>query len=198
MKHFLITYAFYTFYTIINKAWRVKVFSISGHHKCVSSFCFIWIPMLCVYGHYIFANSFSGEIVFRRQNLTSTDVIFWRLKWYNLFSIYLLWVCTTLLQSYMLLNGDLALAARVHLRFTEIWVWIIMLESFLFLNGSLVSWRYPPPPSSPLYPAVLLCVRSTQMAPQGHNMSRRGRRIEQSGAFIIVRIITLSGTKSQE
>ena len=45
-----------------------------------SSFCFIWIPMLWMYGHCQFFNSFSGEIVFRRQILTFTDVRIWRLK----------------------------------------------------------------------------------------------------------------------
>ena len=46
----------------------------------VSFFCFIWIPMLWVHGHYKLLNSFSVGIYFRRQNLTSTDVRFWRLK----------------------------------------------------------------------------------------------------------------------
>ena len=46
----------------------------------VSSFWFIWIPMLWVYGHHNFFNSSSAGIDFRRQNLTSTDVRFWRLK----------------------------------------------------------------------------------------------------------------------
>ena len=45
-----------------------------------SSFWFIWIPMLWVYGHYKYFNSFSAGIVFIRQNLTSVDVIFWRIK----------------------------------------------------------------------------------------------------------------------
>ena len=39
----------------------------------VSSFRFIWIPMLWVYDNYTKAHSYSAEI-FRRQNLTSTDV----------------------------------------------------------------------------------------------------------------------------
>ena len=42
----------------------------------VSSFRFIWIPILWVYGQYNFFNSFSAEIVFKRQNLTSVDVRF--------------------------------------------------------------------------------------------------------------------------
>ena len=46
----------------------------------VSSFCFTWIPMLWVYGHYIYFYSYSAGINFRRQNLTTTDVRFWRLK----------------------------------------------------------------------------------------------------------------------
>ena len=46
----------------------------------VSSFRFIWLPMLWVYGHYTYIYSSSAGIDFRRQNLTSTDVRFWRLK----------------------------------------------------------------------------------------------------------------------
>ena len=46
----------------------------------VSVFRFIWIPMLWVYGHYKYLNSYSVGIDFRRQNLTSVDVRFWRLK----------------------------------------------------------------------------------------------------------------------
>ena len=46
----------------------------------VSSFWFIWIPMLCAYGHYKNFYSYSAGIDFRRQNLTSTDVRFWWLK----------------------------------------------------------------------------------------------------------------------
>ena len=46
----------------------------------VSSFWFIWIPMLWVYDHYNYFKSYSAENDFRRQNLTSTDVRFWRLK----------------------------------------------------------------------------------------------------------------------
>ena len=41
-----------------------------------SSFCFVWIP-LWVYYRYTFCNSFSAGIVFRRKNLTSTDVKCW-------------------------------------------------------------------------------------------------------------------------
>ena len=45
----------------------------------VGSSCFILIPMLCVYGlkKYFY---FSTGTVFIRQNLTSTDVRFWRIK----------------------------------------------------------------------------------------------------------------------
>ena len=46
----------------------------------VISFWFIWIPMLWVYGHYKYVYSYSTGIDFSRQNLTSTDVRFWRLK----------------------------------------------------------------------------------------------------------------------
>ena len=46
----------------------------------VSTFWFIWIPMLWVYDQYKYFNSFSAGINFRRPNLTSIDVRFWRLK----------------------------------------------------------------------------------------------------------------------
>ena len=46
----------------------------------VSYFRLIWIPMLWVYGHYKYSNSFSVTIVFIRQHLTSTDVRCWRIK----------------------------------------------------------------------------------------------------------------------
>ena len=46
----------------------------------VSFFWFIWIPMLWIYGHYKYYNSFSVGTVFIRQNLTSTDVRLWRIK----------------------------------------------------------------------------------------------------------------------
>ena len=36
--------------------------------------------MLWVYGHYKYFYSYSAGIDFSRQNLTSTDVRFWRLK----------------------------------------------------------------------------------------------------------------------
>ena len=41
-------------------------------------FCFIWIPMLWVYGHYIYFNCHSAGIDFSRQ--TSTDVRFCHLS----------------------------------------------------------------------------------------------------------------------
>ena len=40
---------------------------------------FIWLPLLWVYVHYKYFNSLI-LIVFIRQNLTSTDVRFWRIK----------------------------------------------------------------------------------------------------------------------
>ena len=46
----------------------------------VSSFRVIWIPMLWVYCQYKDFNSFGARTVFIRQNLTSTDVKFWRIK----------------------------------------------------------------------------------------------------------------------
>ena len=46
----------------------------------VSSFRFIWIPMLWVYDHWKYFDFFSAGIVFIRQNLTSIDVRFWRIK----------------------------------------------------------------------------------------------------------------------
>ena len=53
----------------------------------VCSFWFIWIPMLWVYGQQKYFHSYSAGIDFSRQNLTSTDVRFWRLE-----SIPALWV----------------------------------------------------------------------------------------------------------
>ena len=43
-------------------------------------FWFIWIPMLWVYDRNTYFTSFSAGIVFIRQNLTSTDGRFWRIK----------------------------------------------------------------------------------------------------------------------
>ena len=45
-----------------------------------SSFWFIWIPMSWVYGRQKYVHAFSTGTVFIRQNLTSTDVKFWRIK----------------------------------------------------------------------------------------------------------------------
>ena len=48
-----------------------------NHHKwlilIVGSFHFILIPMLWVYDHYKYFNSFSAEIVFIRQNMMYKD-----------------------------------------------------------------------------------------------------------------------------
>ena len=46
----------------------------------VCSFRFIWIHMSSDYGHYNFGIFFSVSTVIRRQNLTSINVRFWRLK----------------------------------------------------------------------------------------------------------------------
>ena len=46
----------------------------------VSFFRFIWIPVVWIYDHYKLFYSFSAVIYFRRQNLTSIDVRFWRFK----------------------------------------------------------------------------------------------------------------------
>ena len=46
----------------------------------VSSFRFIWIPMLWVYRQYKYFYFYCVRIDFSRQHLTSTDVRFWRLK----------------------------------------------------------------------------------------------------------------------
>ena len=59
------------------------VFLIWNHHAknvLVSSSRFIWTPMLWVYDYYRYFISFSVVIVFIRQNLTSKDVRFWRIK----------------------------------------------------------------------------------------------------------------------
>ena len=46
----------------------------------VSPFSLVLIPMLWVYSHYKYFNSFSAGTVFIRQNLTSTGVRFRRIK----------------------------------------------------------------------------------------------------------------------
>ena len=60
---------------------QICFFSVWNHNKCLSysSFRFSWIPMLWVYGHYMFY-SFSSGIDLGGHNLTSIDVRFWRLK----------------------------------------------------------------------------------------------------------------------
>ena len=64
------------------KPWRLKgIFQFEiTINVLFSSSRFIWISTLWVYGHYNLFNSFSIGTVFRRQNLTSIDVRFWRLK----------------------------------------------------------------------------------------------------------------------
>ena len=64
---------FFQFEVIISNIYREV-------NVLVSSFCFIWIPMLWFYGHNIYFNSFSAGIDFIRQNLMSTAVRFWRIK----------------------------------------------------------------------------------------------------------------------
>ena len=46
----------------------------------VNSLRFFRMPMLWVCGHYNIFNAFRAGIVFRRQNLPSIDVRFWRVK----------------------------------------------------------------------------------------------------------------------
>ena len=65
----------------VHKSWRQKCFFFQFEiviNVLVSSFRFICIPMLWVCGHYKYFTSFSAGIDFRRQNLTSVDVRFWR------------------------------------------------------------------------------------------------------------------------
>ena len=64
------------------KSWRPKGFFQFEIILIVlvCSLWFIWIPMLWVYGHYKYVNSFSAGIVFIGQNLTSTGVRFWHIK----------------------------------------------------------------------------------------------------------------------
>ena len=68
----------------LHKLGKQKVF-FRNHHAInflVSSFRLIWIPMLWIDGRYnnYCVNSLSAGTVFRRQNLTFTDVRFWRLN----------------------------------------------------------------------------------------------------------------------
>ena len=63
------------------KPWRLKCVQFEIiRFVLVSSFRIIWIPMLWVYNHYTYFNSFGAGTVFIRQNLTSTNVRFWRIK----------------------------------------------------------------------------------------------------------------------
>ena len=61
----------------LHKLWRPNCFFNLRSSYLISvldsSSRFIWIPMLCVYGHYLFYFFIAGT-VFRRQNLTSNDV----------------------------------------------------------------------------------------------------------------------------
>ena len=70
---------------ILYKRWSPKVVFIQFEviiNVLVSSFQFIWIPMLWVYVHYKYLNYFSAGIVFIhvRQNLTYKDVRFSRIE----------------------------------------------------------------------------------------------------------------------
>ena len=60
--------------------WRSEAELTPLINVLVNSFRFIWIPMLRVYDHYKYFNSFSARIVFIRQNLTSKDARFWRIN----------------------------------------------------------------------------------------------------------------------
>ena len=65
------------------KRWRQNIIFFQIEiikNVFVRSFCFIWIPMVRVYGHYEYFNYFSAGTVFIRQNLTSVDVRFWRIN----------------------------------------------------------------------------------------------------------------------
>ena len=67
---------------LLYKSWRPKgVFQFEIIINVLFSFFwFIWIPMWWVYNQYKFVYSHSAGIDFKRQNLTSIDVRFWRLK----------------------------------------------------------------------------------------------------------------------
>ena len=58
----------------MNTKWFNQFESIMN--VSVTSFWSIWIPILWVYDHYKYFTSWSAWIVFRRHNLTSTDVSF--------------------------------------------------------------------------------------------------------------------------
>ena len=63
---------------LLCKRWRPKAFFQFEIilNVLVSCFRLISIPMLWVYGHYIYYYSYSAVVYFRRQNLTSTDLRF--------------------------------------------------------------------------------------------------------------------------
>ena len=66
---------------ILLKPWEERFFQLKTiSNVLVSSFQFIWILMSWVYYHSKYFSFFSAGIVFIRQNLTSTDVRFWRIK----------------------------------------------------------------------------------------------------------------------
>ena len=82
-KHLKNTLNPYNTELFLFKPWRLKgfFFNFKSSQMCwlvISGF--IWIPMLWVYDHYKYFNSFSAGIVFTRLNLTSVDVRFWPLK----------------------------------------------------------------------------------------------------------------------
>ena len=57
------------------KQWRPNIFFKFEVilNVLVNSYRIIWIPMLCVYQHYTYLNSFSAGTDIRRQILTSKD-----------------------------------------------------------------------------------------------------------------------------
>ena len=66
-------------YFCINRGAQMCFFQLKIiRNGLVTSFRFIWIPMLSVYSHSKYF--FSAGTVFVRQNLTSLDVRFWRIK----------------------------------------------------------------------------------------------------------------------
>ena len=72
VKGLTLTTLKYLVYTMETKGHCIQFEIIINVSVC--SFWFIWIRMLWVYGHYKYFNSFSAWIVFRCQNLTSSDV----------------------------------------------------------------------------------------------------------------------------
>ena len=88
----------------VYKLWMTKGFLNLRfiRNVFVSSFRFIWIHILWAHGHYKYFTFFSEEIDSRRQNITSIDVRFWRLKsvpalegsneiWFNDSCLWLCW-----------------------------------------------------------------------------------------------------------